>query len=78
MPDLGDILAWLRYRKIARNRKTAERVLLELNSLTVTIHGRQMLSAVCKDEENGLPDEIKRMYWILLQQAPIQQYAQMN
>lgn len=78
MIDLGAILVWLRYRKIIKNRKIAESVLLELNALTVTIHGRLMLSKVCLDEENDLPPEIRRMYWILLQEAPIEQHSIFN
>lgn len=78
MIDLSAILSWLRYRKILRNRKIVESSLIELNSLTVTIHGRLMLSKVCLDEDNDLPYEIRRMYWTLLQNAPIQDYAEMN
>lgn len=78
MLDLGAILSWLRYRKIAKNRKITEAALLQLNSLTVTIHGRLMLSKVCLDEENGLPPEIRRMYWVLLQAAPIREWAAKN
>lgn len=78
MYDLGSILSWLKYRKVVKNRKIAEEALLTLNALTVTIHGRQMLSKVCMDEDNGLPIEIRRMYWVLLQSAPIEEYAQRN
>lgn len=85
MIDLGAILVWLRYKKLAKeykiieaNRKIAESSMLELNALTVTIHGRLMLSKVCKDYENDLPSEIRRMYWILLQEAPIREYAEQN
>jgi len=78
MYDLGQILTWLRYRRIKRNRKIAEAALLQLMSLTVTIHGRQMLTEVCHDLENGLPDEIRHMYWVLMKYAPIRAYAEMN
>lgn len=78
MFDLGDILKWLKYRKIVKNRKITEEAMMTLNALTVTIHGRLMLSEVCRDEENGLPIEIRRMYWVLLKEAPIQEYAQRN
>jgi hypothetical protein len=37
-----------------------------------------MLTEVCHDEENGLPVEIRRMYWILMQEAPIKEWAQWN
>lgn len=76
--DLGATLRWLKYRKIQKNRKVTEKALLQLNALTVTIHGRQMLTAVCKDEGNGLPNEIRRMYWILLTEAPIKEWSQWN
>lgn len=76
--DLGAILSWLKYRKLTKNRKTIETALLQLNSLTVTVHGRVMLSKVCLDEDNELPIEIRRMYWTLLQAAPIKEYANRN
>lgn len=76
--DLGAILSWLKYRKIVKNRKIIESAMIQLNALTVTIHGRLMLSKVCLDEDNELPIEIRRMYWVLLKGAPIQEYAQRN
>jgi hypothetical protein len=78
MPELGAILSWLRYRRVLKNRKITQEALMKLHSLTVTIHGRQMLTEVCHDEENGLPVEIRRMYWILMQEAPIKEWAQWN
>lgn len=78
MLDLGAILSWLNYRKAAKNQKIAEAAMLKLNSMTVTIHGRLLLSQICLDENNGLPIEVKRMYWTLLQTAPIKEYAQRN
>ena len=77
-PDLVDILAWLKYRRAQKNRRIAEKALLEINSLTVTIHGRQMLSAMCLDNENGIRPEIRRMYWALLKTAPVSEYAEWN
>lgn len=76
--DLGAILKWLKYRKAAKNRKIIESILTNLNSLTVTVHGRQLLSAALHDEESDLPPEIRRMYWILLQSAPVEEYASYN
>ncbi len=78
MINLGTVIEWLRYRKTVRNRKITQESLLQLNSLTVTLHGRLMLSQMCLDENSDLPYEIKRMYWALLQSAPIQEYAQWN
>ncbi len=78
MWDLGAILKWLRYRKIVKNRKITEAALLQLNSLSVTFHGRLMLNEVCRDPYNGLPPEIRRLYWIVLQSAPIYEFAQWN
>lgn len=76
--DPGAILRWFRYRKVAKNRKTAEAVLLELSALTVTIHGRRMLTQVYSDEESGIPDEIRHIYWALLTMAPVEVYARWN
>lgn len=78
MTDLGDILEWLRYRKVKKNRKITEDALMHLNNLTVTYHGRIMLAAVCMDPDNELPTEIRRMYWVLLQSAPVKEFAQWN
>lgn len=52
--------------------------MLQLNSLTVTIHGRLMLSKVIHDSDNGLPDEIRRMYAVLLHEAPVREWAIRN
>lgn len=78
MLDLGVILSWLKYRKLTKKRQTIETALVQLNALTVTIHGRLMLSKVCADLDNGLPVEIRRMYWVLLQSAPIEEYSHRN
>lgn len=78
MIDFSYFLTWLRYRKVKKARKIAQKIMLDLNSMTVTIHGRLMLSKVCQDPDNGLPYEIRRIYWILLKEAPIKQWAQWN
>lgn len=67
-----------RYNKVKQNRIIVQESMLQLNSLTVTIHGRLMLTKVIHDPDNGLPDEIRRMYMVLLQTAPIQQWAARN
>lgn len=78
MIDFGDFLRWLNYRKLKKTRKIIEKSMMDLNALTVTIHGRLMLTKVCKDPDNGLPNEIRRMYWILLQEAPINEWSMWN
>jgi hypothetical protein len=78
MIDFSYFLNWFKYRKVKKNRKIVQGMLLELNSLTVTIHGRVMLTKVCQDPDNGLPYEIRRMYWVLLKEAPIREYSQWN
>lgn len=78
MIDFGDFLNWLKHRKVKKNRKLCQKMLMDLNSMTVTIHGRLMLTKVCQDPDNGLPDSIRRMYWILMTEAPIQEYAVLN
>lgn len=76
--DLGMILDWLRRRRTLKRRRIAGRILKEIHTLTVTIHGRSMLTQVIDDLENGLDPEIRRMYWILLENAPIEQWANWN
>lgn len=78
MIDFSYLLSWLRYRKLTKSRQRCEKMMLDINSLTVTIHGRLMLSKVYQDPDNGLPSEIRRMYWILLKEAPIREWAQWN
>lgn len=78
MIDFAPFLKWLKYQRVKRVRKNGQRMLLDLNALTVTIHGRYMLTQVIQDPDNGLPDEIRHMYWILLKEAPIKQWAQWN
>lgn len=65
-------------RKIQKRREIVNEALHELNALTVTIHGRIMLVKVCEDPDNGLDPEIRRMYWILLKEAPVQEWARWN
>jgi hypothetical protein len=78
MIDFSYLLNWLRYRKTKKNRIIVEKSMLNLSYMTVTIHGRLMLSKVYQDPDNGLPNEIRRMYWILLKEAPIREWAQWN
>lgn len=74
----GHVLRWLERRKINRNRKIIADGLKELHNMTVTIHGRYMLSQVINDPDNGLEPEIRRMYLVLLQTAPIAEVAMWN
>lgn len=71
-------LTWLNRRRIARNKEITQVSLLQLHSLSVTIHGRLMLKDVCMDLDNGLPLEIRRIYWNILQSAPISEWAEWN
>lgn len=41
-------------------------------------HGRLMLMKVCQDETNGLDPEIRRMYWVILKEAPVAEWAMWN
>lgn len=68
----------MKRRKIQKRRDIVYEGLHDLNSLTVTIHGRLMLSKVCQDPDNRLDPEIKRMFLVLLQTAPVEQYAMWN
>lgn len=78
MINVAGIIVWFQYRKLKKNRKLVQQTLLDLSYLTVTIHGRLMLEQVCLDPDNSLPYEIKRMYWVLLKDAPIKEWAQWN
>lgn len=78
MFDFGPFLDWLKYRKVRKNRKIIQQSLVDLNALTVTVHGRIMLQKVCQDPDNGLPNEIRRMYWVLLKEAPLKEWAIWN
>lgn len=69
---------WFKYRKVLKNRRIIQKSLVDLNAMTVTIHGRIMLSQVVKDPDNGLPNEIRRMYLVLLHEAPIKEWAMRN
>jgi hypothetical protein len=71
------IKAW-RYRKLLKNRRIIQQSLIDLNALTVTVHGRTMLTQVIHDPDNGLPDEIRYMYQTLLKQAPVKVWASRN
>jgi hypothetical protein len=75
---LDDFIKWKSLRKTQKERLRAQQTLLELNSLTVTVHGRTMLIKVCEDPDNGLPDEIRQMYLTLVKHAPIRYFAQWN
>ena len=74
----GKVTKWWKYRTVKKNRTIAQNSLLELNSLTVTMHGRVMLRKVIQDPDNGLPSEIRRMYYVLLVEAPVQEWAMWN
>jgi len=78
MLDLGDILAWLRARKMKKSVKIAEGVLKDLHALTVTMHGRILLAEVCEDEDNDLAPELRHIFWVLLSNAPLELCASLN
>lgn len=76
--NFGSIINWLERRKIRKRREVVAKALRDLNSLSVTFHGRLMLMEVCQDETNGLDPEIRRMYWVILKEAPVDQWAVWN
>lgn len=78
MIDVGLILDWLKRRRLRKKQEVALQTLIELNALTVTIHGRIALNSVIQDDDNGLPIEVRRMYYILLANAPVKDYAVLN
>lgn len=78
MFTINDIFSWMERRKIRKEQKIYEDNLLFLNLLTVTYHGRMQLMSLITDYDNGIRPEIRRMYWVLLQDAPVREYAETN
>ncbi len=78
MIDYGAFLNWLKYRKLKKRRKIIESGLMDLHVLSVTYHGRIMLKRVLDDADNGLPEEIRIIYWNQLINAPVDQMAMWN
>lgn len=68
----------LRYRKLMKHRKKVIGVLKELHSLSVTIHGRMSLADLANDEDSELDPEIRRLFYVLVQTAPIEEWANRN
>lgn len=77
MIEIGDILIWLRGRRLKKERKQEAEVLRRLFTKSVTIHGRLELTALMKDED-GLPPELRRMLYGLCRDAPIQEWSVWN
>lgn len=76
--NLRQIVDWLEERKVQKRRRIVYQGLKDLHDMTVTIHGRVMLTKVCNDSESDLDPEIRRMYWVLLQAAPIEEWSNRN
>lgn len=51
---------------------------MELHHMTVHYKGRLMLALMINDPNNGLDFSLRRMYAIVLQAAPIQEWARWN
>lgn len=68
----------IRYRKLMKHRKKVIGVLRELHSLSVTIHGRMALADLANDDDSGLDLEIRRLFYMLVQTAPIGEWANRN
>lgn len=77
MIDLEEIISWLRYRRLKKQREADAKAHKRLFEKTVTVHGRIELGHLVKDEE-GLPPEIRRMYYGLLIDAPLKEWSVWN
>lgn len=68
----------LRYRRLMKHRKKVIGVLKELHSLSVTIHGRMSLAELANDDDSDLEPEIRRLFFVLVQTAPVQEWSNRN
>lgn len=67
----------LKERKTLKQKKVMIGVLKDLHSLSVTIHGRMALVDIINDE-NDIDPEIKRLFYVLVQTAPIEEWSHRN
>lgn len=65
-------------RKALKRKRVIVDVLKELHSLSVTIHGRMALADIFNDDESDLAPEIQRLFYVLVQTAPIEEWANRN
>ena len=72
------VFRWVGQRRTRKHQEIVYRVIRELHSLTVTVHGRQLLRAIYTNPDNGVEPEIKRMYYILSVNAPLQEWSEWN
>lgn len=72
------LLAWKKRRREAKHQKLVYDMIRELHSLTVTVHGRMLLGNVIKDMDNGLEPEIRRMFYVLVHNAPLDEWSVWN
>lgn len=75
---MGLVLQWMTNRRVKKRRTVVATGLKELNSLSVTYHGRMMLAEVINDPDNELEPELRRMYLVILQSAPVDVWAKWN
>ena len=68
----------LRYRRLMKHREKVVSVLKELHSLSVTIHGRMSLAELANDDDSDLDPEIRRLFYVLVQTAPVQEWSNRN
>lgn len=78
VPGPTTLYKLLTQRRINKRRKIVGEALLELNALTVTLHGRLALMKVINDPDNGLDFVLRRMYSVVLLNAPLREWAQWN
>lgn len=76
--NLPSVVRLLKRRRDRRHRRIVTSAMQELYVLTVTIHGRSFLNKVCQDYDNDLDPTLRYMYWILLVNAPIEEWASRN
>lgn len=76
LPSL--VLNWVRQKRHKKQQKIVYQVIRELHNLTVTVHGRLLLKNLYSDPDNGIEPEIKRMYYVLVINAPLSEWSQWN
>lgn len=76
MIELSVIQDWLKARKLRKKKRQEWKIHKELFAKTVTIHGRLELSNIVQDE--SYPAEMRRMYYTILKDAPIQEWSIWN
>lgn len=74
----GAVIAWKKRRRAQKHQELVYRVIREIHDLTVTFHGRLLLKNLYSDPDNGVEPELKRMFYVLSVNAPLEEWSQWN